>query len=133
MIYWLESGAKTPTQNCLVTPLEDLRVTCNQTLYLGLASLEGHYAIYEAGAFYSRHLDAFRDDDSRVLSVVLYLNDHWQQGDGGELVLYAPEAVIIEPMGGTLVVFLSRDIEHEVLESHTMRKSYVGWFKRNRL
>jgi SM-20-related protein len=35
----------------------------------------------------------------------------------------------VSPVGGTLACFLSRESEHEVLESHGERFSVAGWFK----
>lgn len=40
------------------------------------------------GAFYRRHLDRFRDDDRRMVSAVLYLNEDWQPQDGGQLRMF---------------------------------------------
>lgn len=129
LTYWLDEATSSSTQKLISAPLEELRIACNRELFFGLREIEGHYAIYEAGGFYRRHLDSFLDDDSRVLSVVLYLNSSWMPGDGGELLLHTPVPVIVEPRGGTLVTFLSHEIEHEVLEAHKVRKSYAGWFK----
>jgi SM-20-related protein len=59
---------------------------------------------------------------------VFYLNADWQEGNGGELVIYNGESgvSIIQPELGTLVLFLS-EIEHEVLPTHRDRKSVTGW------
>ena len=129
-IHWFDREAETAVQKLITEPFELLRQECNQSLYLGLETFEGHYAIYEKGAFYKRHIDCFRNDDSRVLSAILYLNLHWKKGDGGELILYTPEPLRVEPIGGTLVCFLSRDIEHEVLESAARRLSFASWFRK---
>lgn len=129
-IHWWDPLALTDAQRRVCDPLEVLRIACNRELFLGLESFEGHYALYPAGSFYRRHRDSFRDDDARVLSVVLYLNEAWSKGDGGELRLYAADTLDIEPIGGTLVAFLSREIEHEVLPTRIERRSLVGWFKR---
>lgn len=110
--------------------LEELRVRLNRELFLGLRSIEGHYARYPAGGFYRRHLDRFRADDARTVSFILYLNENWKPADGGRLRLYLKnEEVDIDPVGGTLVCFMSGEIEHEVLESHAPRFSYTGWMK----
>jgi SM-20-related protein len=129
LIHWLDASSRTPVQDQLTAPLEELRGVCNRELYLGLRAINGHYAIYPPGGFYRRHLDSFHDDDSRVLSVVIYLNEHWKPGEGGELLLHTKlGSVSVEPRGGTLVAFLSHEIEHEVFESHVTRKSFAGWF-----
>ena len=112
-----------------------LQRSLNQQLFLGLFSFECHFAHYGTGDFYRRHLDAFKGEGNRVLSVVLYLNPDWQEDDGGELVLY-PEAagiagVMVAPAHGTLVLFLSEDFEHEVKPARRDRYSIAGWFRLN--
>ena len=42
---------------------------------MGIVESEFHYAVYGAGTFYQKHVDAFQNDDRRTLSMVLYLND----------------------------------------------------------
>jgi hypothetical protein len=100
----------------------------NRELQLGAVEPELHFAVYPAGAAYATHVDRFRDADSRVLSVVLYLNEAWSEADGGELRLYleaGPRAPCVDvvPHGGTLVVFLSDRFPHEVLPARRERLS----------
>lgn len=125
--------------------IESLRLGLNRSLLLGLFDYECHLAWYPPGGFYAAHVDAFRGEDNRKVSTVLYLNDDWQRSDGGELVLYdaiSPEgefddeaplkvARIVKPTGGTLVCFLSEEIPHEVLEATDDRFSIAGWFRVN--
>jgi SM-20-related protein len=104
-------------------------------LQLGAVELELHFAVYPAGGAYAVHVDRFRDADSRVLSLVLYLNEAWNEADGGALRLYleaGPEAPFVDvvPYGGTLVVFLSDRFPHEVLPARRERLSLAGWFRR---
>ncbi len=129
-ILWLESNSSNPAHVMLFSKLEALRLERNQALYLGLLDIEGHYAFYSERALYQKHLDAFKDDDSRVLSMILYLNENWKVGDGGELLMHTEIIQKIEPRAGTLVVFLSHKIEHEVLEANKPRKSFAAWFKK---
>jgi len=113
--------------------LETLRNGVNAHTYLGLHELEAHYAIYPPGTFYARHLDRFREDSRRVISLVLYLNEEWGAEDGGELRLYpstADTGVTVAPQGGTLVCFLSEQVPHEVLPARRARYSLAGWFLR---
>lgn len=113
--------------------LEVLRLAINAHTYLGLHELEAHYAVYPPGAFYARHLDRFREDNQRVVSLVLYLNEAWGAEDGGELQLYPSSAevrVSVAPSGGTLVCFLSERVPHEVLPARRTRYSLAGWFRR---
>jgi SM-20-related protein len=112
--------------------LAALRLALNAGLFLGLFTFEGHYAIYPRGAFYRRHRDRFRDDDARVLSCVLYLNQDWTANDGGCLRIHIDdgEQCDVLPVGGTLVCFRSECFEHEVLPATRDRLALTGWFRR---
>jgi SM-20-related protein len=113
----------------------ELQRCLNQQLFLGLFSLESHFAHYSEGDFYRRHLDAFKGEGNRIVSVVAYLNPNWQAKDGGELVIYTekgePGSVRVTPAHGTLVLFLSEEFEHEVLAARRDRYSIAGWFRLN--
>lgn len=110
-----------------------LRGYLNRRLFLGLSFFESHFAHYPPGHFYQRHVDAFRGQANRILTLVTYLNHDWQPGDGGELVLYRDEqdvsGIRITPQMGTLVVFLSEEFPHEVLPAQRDRYSIAGWFR----
>jgi SM-20-related protein len=114
--------------------LERLRFALNETTFLGLFAFEGHYALYPPGAFYRRHRDRFRDDDARVVSCVLYLNQAWTAADGGALRIHLSRtnARDVLPIGGTLVCFLADQYEHEVLPATRERLSIAGWFRRRK-
>ena len=130
-ILWLDEPALCAAESELAQALETLRAALNQTLFLGLVSFEGHYAIYPPAAFYRRHRDRFRDDDARVVSCVLYLNDDWSVEDGGALRLHlAPGTHDVLPAGGTLACFLADRFEHEVLPAARERLAVTGWFRR---
>ena len=122
--------------------MESLRVLLNQTLFLGLFDFETHFAIYPTGAGYNKHLDQFQTDNNestiskqRKISTILYLNEHWQTQDGGQLRLYLDNDsqeksyIDIEPIGGKMVVFLSNRFWHEVLPAKQERISLTGWFR----
>ena len=101
--------------------------------FLGLDSFEGHYALYPPGACYRRHRDRFRDDDARVISCALYLNDDWSVADGGALRMHLPDGPHdIVPAGGAFVCFIAEHFEHEVLPSARERLAVSGWFRRRR-
>ncbi|MCB1739795.1 MAG: 2OG-Fe(II) oxygenase, partial [Gammaproteobacteria bacterium] len=129
-ICWLTGVQSAPA--AYLAWAERLRAGLNRALFLGLFHYEAHYACYAPGDFYRRHLDAFSGGPSRILSTVVYLNRHWREADGGELLLYrtaddlAPVRVC--PRFGTLVVFLSERFEHEVTMAHSLRYSIAGWF-----
>ena len=114
---------------------EALKTYLNRELFMGLFSFESHFAHYAPGAFYKRHLDAFRGQSNRVLSLVTYLNNDWSDTDGGELVIYQQpgdkEGMTVLPQRGTVVVFLSEQFEHEVRPALRNRNSIAGWFRVN--
>jgi SM-20-related protein len=103
----------------------------NTTCYTGLNGFESHFAVYGIGSFYKRHLDQFKTDSGRKYSVVLYLNDLWEETDGGQLVMYdGEEHIMVSPKGGRAVFFESDRIPHEVLPASRTRMSIAGWMKR---
>ncbi|KPC53961.1 2OG-Fe(II) oxygenase [Amantichitinum ursilacus] len=114
--------------------LEAMRQAFNQSLFLGLAEFEAHFAVYPAGSFYKRHLDQHRNADTRVVTFVLYLNDaDWAAEDGGQLRMFLHDdapPLDVTPLGGTLVLFMSDRYEHEVLPARRERRSMTGWFRR---
>ncbi|AOT07810.1 2OG-Fe(II) oxygenase [Pseudoalteromonas luteoviolacea] len=116
--------------------MDDLKDYLNRRLFMGLFSYESHFAHYEKGAFYKKHLDAFKGKANRVLTTVFYLNEDWQTEDGGELVIYQAEdhnkaLCKVLPQQGTLVTFLSDEFPHEVLAANKSRYSIAGWFRIN--
>jgi SM-20-related protein len=129
-IAWLET-ANVNDQAYLIW-MDKLRLDLNAALLLGLFDYEAHYAIYEAGAAYAKHIDVLQGQANRVVSTVLYLNDDWHHEDGGELILYNKNAEVvlkIEPHYAKMIIFLSADYPHEVLQSHATRRSIAGWFR----
>ena len=130
-IQWLEPGQCAAGDRYLAM-LDDLRGQLNQALYLGLEDYEGHFALYPLGTFYQKHLDRFRDDDRRAVSAVFYLNSDWLPEQGGALRLYLADGRELDvlPEAGTLVLFLSADLPHEVLPATRERLSLTGWLRR---
>ncbi|MFU8878431.1 MAG: 2OG-Fe(II) oxygenase, partial [Wenzhouxiangellaceae bacterium] len=132
-IFWLTG--RRPAQARLLAFAERLRLELNRRLFLALFEFEAHLALYPPGAFYRRHFDSFRGAANRMVSLILYLNRDWKTGDGGELVLYTPdsgrEMARIEPRAATLVLLMSEEVEHEVLESRIDRASVAGWYRLN--
>ncbi len=101
----------------------------NRLCYLSLSGVEMHLAHYPKGTFYKRHLDQFEKRNNRMISVILYLNRDWKDGDGGELKAYLPdgEERIIAPLANRLVLMRSNIVEHEVLMTQCDRRSVTGW------
>jgi SM-20-related protein len=130
-ILWLKAGQSAACDRYLHI-MENLRIALNRTLYLGLAEYESHFALYAPGASYQPHLDRFRDDDCRTVSVVIYLNHGWLPEQGGALRLHpqGERTQDIAPLGSRLVLFLSADMLHEVLPATRERLSLAGWFRR---
>ena len=134
-ILWLDPSAPSAAQRPVLDRLEALRHELNRECLLGLFELEAHFAVYPPGAGYPTHVDRLRDDDTRVLSIALYLNADWRAEDGGALRLYLEAAgrapyADIAPVGGTLVAFLSERFPHAVLPARRERLSLAGWFRR---
>ncbi len=132
-IQWLDLSMGQPIQDYLER-MEVIRREVNRHLYLGLFEYEAHFAQYEVGDFYKKHLDAFRGNESRKLTTVFYMNDGWCDEQGGQLQLYAMDDSLIEtiaPLSGRLLVFLSEQFPHEVLPTNAQRSSIAGWFRVN--
>lgn len=127
-IFWLDRNSMTDTEHLFFDKLSHFTGYLNRTCFTGIADYEFHYAVYEKGAFYKKHVDRFNNDDKRRFSMVYYLTDNWKDGDGGELSLYGKSPALIQPKGGRLVFFDST-LEHEVLQSNTQRLSITGWLK----
>ena len=128
---WIDPCACGPATSTWWSAMDALRVALNRRLLLGMESLEAHFACYPPGAAYVRHRDRFADDDARVLSLACYLNEDWPDDAGGALRLHLAEgARDIAPRAGTVVLFLSDEIEHEVLPATRERWSIAGWFRR---
>lgn len=139
-IFWLDEGTATEAQRCYFAQMENLRLSLNQHLYLGLFELECHLAVYPQGAFYKKHLDCFASQDpskpQRRITCIVYMNQDWKLEDGGQLKLYLNEtddsdkykSILISPLAGRAVIFLSDTFYHEVLPTNRERVSLTGWF-----
>lgn len=112
-----------------------LKQYLNRRLFLGLFSFESHFSYYRENDFYKQHVDAFKGESNRVLSLVAYLNKGWLPDQGGELVIYSPdgeqELVTVQPGFGTVVLFLSEEFPHEVRPTTRERYAVAGWFRIN--
>ena len=122
-------------------------------------STELNYLLYPTGGHYMRHLDvpsreggwdrvgrlacdggSFHGERTRrVISFILYLNADWDERAGGELRVYpayergygqdTPHKEDVTPEGGTLVILMSKDVEHLVRVTQRERQCVVGWFR----
>jgi SM-20-related protein len=139
-IYWLNEDDATAAQRDYFEQMENLRLNLNQHLYLGLFVLESHLAVYPEGGFYKKHLDCFASQNphkpQRKISCIVYLNQEWDMQDGGQLKLYLNEtdesdkykSLLISPLAGRAVIFLSDTFYHEVMPTYKERVSLTGWF-----
>lgn len=135
-IAWLQGTE--PPQTELFALLESLRQGLNQRLFLGLKRFEAHYATYHRGDFYRAHVDSFQGRASRIVSLVLYLNDGWQPTDGGALQVFNREnenevCGVVLPEMGRVALFMSEEIRHEVLEAHRTRYSVSCWLRQDEI
>ncbi len=132
VIYWLDKKNNNKFENEFFIQIEAFISYLNKTCYTGITGYEFHYTLYEKGSFYRKHLDQFQDNTSRQFSMISYLNDNWQDGDGGELLIHQPENNFkIKPTQGKTVFFKSNELVHEVLETHQRRLTVTGWLKRD--
>ena len=129
--HWFESDALSAPQQAFADRIDVLRIELSRSLMLGLVDSESHYAVYQPGTGYARHLDQLRNNDARVVSAVFYLNDAWQEAEGGALRLHLADRSHrdIYPHAGTLLLFLSAQFEHEVLPATRNRMSIACWMR----
>lgn len=130
--------------------LEDVVTDLGRTVsrHTGLELLEFQtelaYAYYPSGGYYKEHVDvpqanqgyykfgrSGNHQERREFSLLLYLNDDWRPHHGGCLSLFGGSTVV-EPRAGTLVIFRSDCVPHEVLKAHAERWAVVGWFRLGR-
>lgn len=130
-ILWLESKNPDPAIQFFVTQIHQLCQILNQNLFLGLHEFETHFASYQPGTFYKKHIDQFAAQKTRKVSFVYYLNEDWQEEYGGQLKLYDTNDQLLEnvsPQGNRLICFNS-ELPHEVVTTNQTRYSITGWMK----
>jgi SM-20-related protein len=127
-IQWIDKNTAPSAARVYLERLDDLIRHLNRALFLSLKDAELHFTVYPAGSFYKRHLDQFKNDDHRKLSVIVYLNRDWKPEHGGQLRMYLSDRSLdVLPVAGRLVCFRSDQIEHEVLPAIRERLSITGW------
>lgn len=135
-ITWFDGS--TPAQRDFQAWTETLRQALNRELMLGLFEMEVCFAVYPPGGFYDRHLDSFAGARNRMVSLVAYLNEDWDEARGGALAVWPegageddiPTARIV-PEGGGIVLMLSEDIPHAVEVTTEKRLGLAGWWRVN--
>lgn len=122
------------------------------SLYLQ-ASASFQIACYPTKGYYKRHVDGGYENlnNGRKITAVFYANKSWSREDGGQLRVYkrlpnpfqkekaasegeeipSEETYEVEeeidPLGGRLVLFRSRDMPHEVLPCKKKRFAISLW------
>jgi len=132
--FWMDAANAADAEYLAL--MEHLRLSLNASLFMGLFEYEAHYALYSEGGFYKKHIDALKGGRNRLVSTVCYLNEAWQEKDGGILTLFDRDdrnrvVEIVLPEESSFVAFLSEDIPHEVTAAHRSRRSIAGWFRCN--
>jgi SM-20-related protein len=127
-ILWLDKNTAPAPALLYLHKLDQLIQYLNRSLFLALKDVEVHMTVYPVGSYYKRHLDQFKKDDHRKLSVICYLNRDWKEEQGGQLRIYTNNRSIdVLPVAGRLVCFRSDLLEHEVLPATRERLSLAGW------
>ena len=130
IIYWLDRKHNNIHENDFFDNMDGFINYLNNTCYTGITGYEFHYALYETGSFYKKHIDQFRNNDSRKFTMITYLNSDWKESDGGELRVYhSDNQQDISPTNGKSVFFKSSELPHEVLVTNKPRMSITGWLK----
>ena len=133
-IFWLDESSHEPSVQAYFIKMHLLKNALNFHLFMNVQELETHLAVYPIGSVYEKHLDQFNQGEgvqTRQLSSVLYLNNHWLVAEGGALRLHLNESEYLDiaPSAGKLVLFLSSQFWHEVLPATRDRISLTGWFR----
>ena len=127
-ISWIDKRSAAEPLAVYLDRVQRLMEHINQSLFLSLKDFEVHFTVYPVGSYYKRHLDQFKKDDHRKLSLICYLNKDWKPEHGGQLRLYLPEGTHdVLPIAGRLICFRSDQLEHEVLPATRERLSLTGW------
>ncbi|MCA0402332.1 MAG: 2OG-Fe(II) oxygenase [Proteobacteria bacterium] len=130
-ICWLDSYQENQAVAFYLTQLSAIASQLNQSLFLGIAEIEAHFAVYQPASFYKKHVDQFKNTNSRRISTVFYLNSEWQDDFGGELKLYNQNDELIKilsPKPNRFICFNS-ELPHEVATTKKVRYSIAGWLK----
>lgn len=135
-IFWLDANDPSATARTWLEAMNLLCVHFRSALFLPVWSYEGHLARYPAAGFYKPHLDQHQRSRARQISIITYLNEDWDESDGGQLRLYTEieqgtngPFIDVVPQIGTVVIFRSADFWHEVLPSDRTRLSLTGWMR----
>ena len=125
--YWLDRERDIQLQSFWEL-VDEMIYIFNRYCFLSLTGYEFHLTKYPPGGHYAKHLDQFQNRNNRIISVINYFNEGWQNGDGGELeVFHEGTSTLIAPVAGRSVLFKSDAVPHAVLQSNKNRYSLTGW------
>ena len=130
-ISWLDEQENNPAIQAFLTQIKQVANILNQSLFLGLNEFETHFAAYQPGTYYRKHIDQFATQKTRKISCVYYLNKDWLDAYGGELMLYSKNEELIQrvlPQENRFICFNS-ELPHEVCITYQPRYSITGWMK----
>ncbi len=131
-IYWMDKKHDNVFEQEFLNQIEGFIEHLNCTCYTGINDYEFHYALYEQGSSYKKHKDQFKNDNNRKYSLINYLNENWEEENGGKLKLYQENGVQeVSPYSQTAVFFKSDEMVHEVMVANRCRMSITGWLKRS--
>lgn len=130
-VQWIENWQDCEYLAKLNFSFDEIMISTSRYFFLSLKRFESQFSLYNAGGFYKTHLDQLKATRHRQLTCCLYLNDCVE---GGELVLFKKGSkteieVIHKPKKGTMVIFFSADIYHEVRLVYEPRYSITTWFR----
>lgn len=128
LIKWVDFNLPGSVNKYFLPQLNSLIKFIRRECYIGVNDFECHFTLYPKGSFYKKHIDCFKGNNNRLISFVFYLNENWISEQGGQLRVYDKDVIVdVDPTGGRLVLFLSEEIEHEVLPTFKERLSITGW------
>lgn len=126
---WVEDDGAEPLHS-VFQAFFDLMPMLSSDLRIGLQRFAVQAACYQDGAAYHRHVDAFRGEPSRRVTVIWYVNPDWVPEIGGALRVWIDGAHSdIHPVLDRVVVFLSDRVEHEVLPAEGPRFAITAWYR----
>ena len=128
---WVELSQGSVGQKILNEFYNSLKEFLNESFFLSLKRFESQYAFYPHGGFYKKHIDQLKNSMHRQVTSIYYLADC---DHGGELVIYNKNDkkkidFTLKPKAGSLVIFFSALIYHEVLKNEDPRYSLTSWFR----
>lgn len=126
--FWLDRKRDAELQE-IWSLIDEALYIFNRYCFLGLSGYEFHLAHYPKGGHYDKHIDQFNARNNRTISMVIYLNKDWQEGDGGELEIFLKDgsSFLVEPIEARCVMFKSAEVPHRVMASNKSRYSLTGW------